>query len=245
MPRGHPTVVFTEPQIYHSLRVFTDETLRMSHATIEQMVLDAVRGRRTAMPSRTDHFRKKTFASTPFRQAGSDSSDSDAETFTSGESDGQELRCQAVSGDSSFSGESDSSGEMALITASYKTATQQSRNRSKPITTAVDGELKGQETDMSSQDVTRSEVREHTLSGKSKRSTHGKRPQKSTRQPQPGIRMREEFFGKVGWTRSIFSGPADAIHNPHTVWCHMCKKTFSSNPKTPLRFSDTTERRST
>ena len=44
LPRGHPTVAFTEPQMYHLLRVLTDETLRMCHATMEQMALDAVRG---------------------------------------------------------------------------------------------------------------------------------------------------------------------------------------------------------
>ena len=56
-PRQHPTVTFTEPQVYHLLRVLTDETLRMSHANLEQMILDAVRGRVTAVPSRTYTFR--------------------------------------------------------------------------------------------------------------------------------------------------------------------------------------------
>ena len=29
------------------------------------------------------------------------------------------------------------------------------------------------------------------------------------------------------WTLSFISVPADHVHNPHMVWCHMCKKTFS------------------
>ena len=93
-------MAFTEPQVDHLLRILTDETLRMSHANIDQMILDAVRGRPTTTPSRTDHFRSRTRASTPFRQAGSDSSDAEAEPFTSEESDDQEMRCHAESGDS-------------------------------------------------------------------------------------------------------------------------------------------------
>ena len=46
--------------------------------------------------------------------------------------------------------------------------------------------------------------------------------------------MREEFFAKIGWTRFFISGPADPIHNPHMVWCHMCKKNFSIKSKGPL-----------
>ena len=41
-PLGHRTVAFTEPQVYHILRVLTDETLRMSYTAMEQMVIGAV-----------------------------------------------------------------------------------------------------------------------------------------------------------------------------------------------------------
>ena len=187
LPRGHPTVTLTEPQVYHLLRVLTDETLRMSHATKERMVLDAVRGRPTTTPLRTDHFCTRTRASTPFRQAGSDSSAEEAEPFTSGESDDQEIRCHIESDYSSFSWDSDSAGEMASITASYETATQQSCTQTKPTNTAKYEMLGGQKIDPSSQDLTLSEVRDKTLCGKSKRSTHGKRPQKPKRQPQDWI----------------------------------------------------------
>ena len=43
--------------------------------------------------------------------------------------------------------------------------------------------------------------------------------------------MREEFFKKIGWTRSFNSGPADPIHNPLMVWCHVCKRNVSINTK--------------
>ena len=46
--------------------------------------------------------------------------------------------------------------------------------------------------------------------------------------------MREEFFAKIGWTRSFISGPADPVHNPHMVWCHVCKKNFSIKTKGPF-----------
>ena len=54
------------------------------------------------------------------------------------------------------------------------------------------------------------------------------RPKRASRR---GVPMREEFFSKIGWTRSFISGPADPLHNPHMVWCHMCKKNFSIKTK--------------
>ena len=57
LPTGHPIMVFTEPQVYHLLRVLSDETLRMSYNTMERMVIDAVKGTPTAALSQTDHFR--------------------------------------------------------------------------------------------------------------------------------------------------------------------------------------------
>ena len=88
--------------------------------------LDAVRGRPTALPSRTDTFRSRARAATPFRQAENDSSDAEAGTFTSGESDDQDTQRHAETSDLSFSGESDSAGEMALISPSYKPVTRTS-----------------------------------------------------------------------------------------------------------------------
>ena len=43
--------------------------------------------------------------------------------------------------------------------------------------------------------------------------------------------MREEFFPKISWTRSFISGPADPLHNPRVVWCHICKKKISIRTK--------------
>ena len=55
----------------------------------------------------------------------------------------------------------------------------------------------------------------------------GKMPKKSKRQPQRGVSMREEFFAKIGWTRSFISGRADPLHNTYMVWCQLCKKKIS------------------
>ena len=55
LPVGHNTIVFTEPQVYHVSRVLTDETLRKTFTTMERMVIDAVRGSPTLLPSRTAH----------------------------------------------------------------------------------------------------------------------------------------------------------------------------------------------
>ena len=59
LPQGHPTVVFKEPQINHLSRVMSNETLKMSHSTMERMVVDAVKGKPTTASSRTGHFQTR------------------------------------------------------------------------------------------------------------------------------------------------------------------------------------------
>ena len=85
----------------------------------------------------------------------------------------------------------------------------------------------------SSQDATLLEVRDQardTATASSSRSTKKKGNKNLSRR---GVPMREEFFSKIGWTRSFISGPADPLHNPHMVWCHICKKNFSIKSKGP------------
>ena len=79
-------------------------------------------------------------------------------------------------------------------------------------------------TGLSSLDATLSEVRDQLPTRISQHSTQAKRPTKAKRVHQRGVPMREEFFLKSGWTRSFISGPANLLHNPHMVWCQMCKK---------------------
>ena len=229
-PPGQTAVAFTESQVYHLLRVLTDETLRMSHSTMERMILDAVRGSPIIAPSRTDHFKSRTRAQTPYRQVDSDSSDAGTGDFPTTDSEGHDTIDRGTLGDSSSFGESDSAGEMALISASFKTSV---KTTDVPIISPTEQpgvmQTGSQETDRSSQDITLSEVREQSLRSKTK--LPSKKTPKGKRLPQRGVPMREEFFAKIGWTRSFISGPADPIHNPFMVWCHICKKNFSIRSK--------------
>ena len=241
-PPGQTAVAFTESQVYHLLRVLSDETLRMSHSTMERMILDAVRGSPTIAPSRTDLFKSRTRAQTPYRQVDSDSSDAGTGDLPTTDSEGHDTIDRGTLGDSSSFGESDSAGEMALISASFKTSV---KTTDVPIVSPREQpgvmQTGSQETDRSSQDITLSEVREQSLRSKTK--LPSKKTPKGKRLPQRGVPMREEFFAKIGWTRSFISGPADPIHNPFMVWCHICKKNFSIRSKGQWRYSGATELR--
>ena len=229
IPPGQTAVVFTESQAYHLLRVLTDETLRMSHSVMERMILDAVRGRPTTAPSRTGQFKLGARAQTPFRSADSDSSDGETGGMPAVDSDFNSTDYGEL-GDSSSFGESDSAGEMALISATFKAPVKKPDVQTVPPADQLETVLPGsQDTDRSSQDATLSEVRERTLKSQSK--LPDKKTSKPKRQPQRGVPMREEFFAKIGWTRSFISGPADPLHNPYMVWCHICKKNFSIRSK--------------
>ena len=61
----------------------------------------------------------------------------------------------------------------------------------------------------------------------------GPRPSEPRKKEKPlrSVPMRDEFFVKIGWTRSFISGPTDSLHNPYMVWCHICKKNFSVRSK--------------
>ena len=84
LPIAHPTVAFSEPQLYHLLRVLTDETISMSFSTMERLVIDAVKGTPTVNQSRTDHFRTRdrNQRSTSRGQLDSSEEDSGAEPNT-------------------------------------------------------------------------------------------------------------------------------------------------------------------
>ena len=229
-PPGQTTVTFAEPQVYHLLRVLTDETLRMSYTTIERMILDAVRGSPKVAPSRTSHFQIGARAQTPYRCADSDSSDAESGGLPAACSEDQNTTDCGELGDSSSFGESDCAGEMALISATFEAFNRKSTAETTSVPAQTGGvQSSSQETDHSSQDVTLSEVRERTLKIRDRQPS--KKTAKPKRTPQRGVPMREEFFAKIGWTRSFISGPADPIHNPCMVWCHICKKNFSIGTK--------------
>ena len=169
LPPGQTTVTFSEPQVYHLLRVLTDETLRMFYSTMERMILDAVRGSPTIAPSRTSHFQLGARAQTPYRYADSDSSDAESGRLPVVDSEGQSATDYGELGNSSTFGESDSAGGMALISATFEASNKNPavKTASLPAQTRL-VQASSQETDLSSQDAPLSEVREQTLKTKDK-----------------------------------------------------------------------------
>ena len=232
LPQGHPTVIFSESQMYHLLRILADETLSMSYTTMERMVLDAVKGTPTAVPSRTDQLLLKARASTPFRVPDSDSSDAESATFDGPRLETSDSGESRTLGDISTPDESDSAGKMALITQSFKKSKELFSNPQLQETATTTSLRNRPEQECSSSgDATLSEVKRQTLEEKDQVAGKGKLLKKSKIQPQRGVPMREEFFAKIGWTSSFISGPADPLHNPYMVWCHMCKKNVSIRSK--------------
>ena len=120
LPVGHSTVAFTDPQIYHLLRVLTDETLNRSFSTMERMVIDAVQCSPTVAPSRTAHFQSKGRCQKPMRRAPSDSSETESEGEGTSATERQPDSSSEDTGESSCYEESDSATEMDLITKSFK-----------------------------------------------------------------------------------------------------------------------------
>ena len=231
LPLGHPTVAFSETQLYHLLKILTNETMSLTYSTMEKMVLDAVRGQPTTSQSRTDHFRTRARAQTPAR---GESSDSNFGSESDSESIGRTLPSQALE-DVTSCEESDGTTEMALIAASFgKQATVRppvASSSKRP--TVVSSDETGL-SDYTSQDVTLSEIRDQTRNEKTPGDPPAKRMKKTRRATHRGVPMREEFFRKIGWARSFISGPADPVHNPLMVWCHICKRNFSIKTKGTL-----------
>ena len=91
LPLGHPTVAFSETQLYHLLKILTNETMSLTYTTMEKMILEALKGQPTTSQPRTDHFRLRTRAQTPARRDSSDSS--------FGSESGSELPEHSTSGD--------------------------------------------------------------------------------------------------------------------------------------------------
>ena len=231
LPVGHTTIALTEPQMYHLLRTLTDETLRQSFNTMERMVLDAVRGTPTALPSRTSHFQLKRRAQTPGPGA---QSDSESDSDLAGTASDQPESSSDDSGGASFYEESDSATEMDLITKSFK------QTPSQPLVGGFQTDTPSSQRHIgldaegsSSQDTTLYEMRKQAQKDQTEGHSKSRKKNGNKRLSRRGVPMREEFFSKIGWTRSFISGPADPLNNPLMVWCHICKKNFSIKSKGP------------
>ena len=203
LPLGHRTVAFTEPQVYHLLRVLTDETLQMSYTTMEKLVLGAVKGTPVTTESRTDHFKIRNRAQTPRPRHLSDTCDGTRGNDDSGpgtDSTG-ELSTEGEDGVFDSYNGSDSSGEMALISQAFEGPKVTEADPVSQGGAEVNLQGEGHEsTGQSSLDATLSELR------------HQETP------------------------RFFIAGPADPLHNPHMVWCHICKKNISEKTKGTIEF---------
>ena len=229
LPVGPSTVAFTESQIYHLLRVLTDETPNRSFSTMQRMVIDAVRGSPTVAPSPTAHFLSKGRCQTPMRRAPSDSSETESEKEGATAVARQPDSSSEGTGESSHYEESNRATEMDLLTQSFKKTTVPSQTPDEVQPSSSQQQKEPDLSEFSSQDTTLQELREQSRSTTSK----SKKRKSDRRLTRRGVPMKEEFFSKKGWTRSFISGPADPVHNPLMVWCHICKKNFSIKSKGP------------
>ena len=129
---------------------------------------------------------------------------------------------------------------MDLITQSFKKTTAPPKSPDETRTPFSHSQNEPDVSEFSSQDTTLQELREQA-----RPITRTVSKSKKRRLTRRGVPMREEFFSKIGWTRFFISGPADPVHNPLMVWCHVCKKNFSIKSKGPyeiLRHQRDTQR---
>ena len=232
-PVGQRVVAFTEPQVYHLLRVLTDEAINMTCSTMEKMVIGAVKGRPATTPSRTDKFRTRARSFTPDSNTSvrSDSEGTSAEYGLGSESRADTSLSQDVSGFLDPN-ESDSATEMALINQALGIADSRGSPQTPQPTQPQDSSEEGAGTgEKDSLDIALSEIQNGTSTQRSRKGTAAAKSAKAKKASRRGVPMREEFLSKIKWTRSFISGPSDPLHNPYMVWCHMCKKNFSVKTK--------------
>ena len=100
-----------------------------------------------------------------------------------------------------------------------------------PTRTPIRSAEAGTSSEMSCPDEPLSAIREAAIEERTSTAPQPKKAKRKSGVIQRGVPMREEFFSKIGWTRSFISGPADPLHNPCMVWCHICKKNISIKTK--------------
>ena len=228
-PVGQRVVAFTEPQVYYLLRDLTDEAINMTCFTMEKRKIGAVRGSPATAPSRTGKFQIRTRAPTPgpHDTAGSTSEGPRTEYGSGSETYGYISMLQDVS-DVPNPDESENPTEMSLIDQNFKKTAPEDTSFARQWGLPQDSSGDGAEAvERNSLDVTLSEIRDQSSGRKSRQRGSTVKSAKTKRVQRRGVPMREEFFSKLGWTWSFISGPADPLHSPHMVWCHMCTKNFS------------------
>ena len=128
--------------------------------------------------------------------------------------------------------EGDGTNEMALIAASFKkSATTGLISIARTAQEPVEETEEPESSDNTSQDLTLSEIRDQTRTERSQEEPGANKVKRTNRSSRRGVPMREESFKNIGWTRSFIFVPADPVHNPLMVWCHICKLNFCIKTK--------------
>ena len=186
---------------------------------MEKMVIGAVRGTPATAPSRTEKLQTRIRSSTPRpNQPVEFSSEGLPTAYSSGSESYADMSMLQDVSDFPNPVESDSPTEMALISQTFgKTASGNSPPVAQWRRPQDSSEEGAESAERSSLDVTLSEVRDRSPNRKSRQGVLATKPVKIKRVPKRGVSMREEFFSKIGWTRSRGSSPQSSM-----VWCHMC-----------------------
>ena len=187
-------MAFTETQLFHLLKILTNETMSLAYSTMEKMILEALIGKPTTKQSRTDHFRVRGRAQTPRPEGSSGSSFESASGSDFLGQVGAELGHESVASCE----ESDGATEMALITASSNKSTiadpPVSASRTLPTATSAD---EFESSGFTSHDVTLSEIREQTKVEKTQTEPPSKKVKKIKRMPHRAVLMSEESFRNI------------------------------------------------
>ena len=194
-PLGHRTVAFTEPQVYHLLRVLTDETLKMSYEAMERMVIGAVKGAPVTSESRTGHFKLQRRAQTPGPGQQENSSDcsQDATHFGFRPDTSEEVSTDREVREMDSFNDSDSSGEMILISQAFKESSGTGPATREAVNINPKNEGFGS-AGQSSLDATLSELRDQATPVEPPAPNSSKRPKKKRRDQARGVLMKEKFF---------------------------------------------------
>ena len=190
-PQGHPTVAFTEAQLYHHFMVLTNETVSMSYNTMDYMVILAVKGTPATSKSRTEQLETFKRARTPFPTHNGGTSSEGTTTPTNYDSYTEgDTSAEDETGDSTFHEKLDSAMEMALIEQNFvRPTTSQPVDRFRPLEVSFFNREVPYTSDTSCPDETLSRVRNHVIAEKTIFNSKGKQAQKRRRVTKRGVPM--------------------------------------------------------
>ena len=200
---------------------------------IKKMVLGAVKCAPATAQSRTDHLRSRYRAQTPHPHMDSDTCEGGIESESCSELRAPGSSSALAGGDTTTCyEESDSAAKMALLAESFQKSTDGAAGKH-PTATSIQARTAETvtSTEMSCPDETLSAIREEAIEENANIVPKPKRGQEKTADHTARSPDERGVFAEIGWTRSFISGPADPLHNPCMVWCHICKMNISIKTK--------------